>query len=188
MSWLGTTTASTAADYLNVNVPSPDRALAGLAIIHLTPQYDVYTDLADGRFALHNPLHAAMAKGEIPDDDGTVRRALLKNRVSFSPLALPRSGIDEAVYDRLGELFADMPDAKACGSQPPSGEPEPAGGRSTLPRVRSQRLSPYPAFRSHTPSIPSSRRVWRSTFPVELLGSSSLISMKRGIFRYGSCC
>jgi 5'-nucleotidase len=96
-------------DYLNVNVPRPDRDLAGVAVTRPTPQYDMHADLADGRFALHNPLHAGMADGDIPDDEGTDRRALLDDRVSISPLTLPRHGIDASVFDRLGEVFADVP-------------------------------------------------------------------------------
>lgn len=98
------------ADYLNVNVPRPDRSLDGLAVTHPTPEYDMHADLADGRFALHNPLHAEMAAGDIPDDEGTDRRALLRQRISVSPLTLPRSGIDDTVVDRLDALFADVPE------------------------------------------------------------------------------
>jgi 5'-nucleotidase len=95
-------------DYLNVNVPRPDRALAGVAITRPTPRYDMHADLADDRFALHNPLHAGMAEGDIPDEEGTDRRALLDDRVSISPLTLPRHGIDEAVFERLAAVFADV--------------------------------------------------------------------------------
>ncbi|WP_276258853.1 5'/3'-nucleotidase SurE [Haloglomus litoreum] len=100
--------AFTDTDYLNVNVPRPDRDLAGVAVTRPTPQYDMHADLADGRFALHNPLHAGMAEGDIPDDEGTDRRALLEDRVSISPLTLPRHGIDASVFDRLDEVFADV--------------------------------------------------------------------------------
>ena len=97
-------------DYLNVNVPGPDRALAGLSITHPTPVYDMHADLADGRFSLHNPLWAEMASGDIPDEEGTDRRALLADRVSVSPLTLPRSGIDDATVARLDEVFEGVVD------------------------------------------------------------------------------
>ncbi|HKJ58152.1 MAG TPA: 5'/3'-nucleotidase SurE [Halobacteriales archaeon] len=95
-------------DYLNVNVPGPERPLDGLSVTHPTPQYDMHADLADGRFSLHNPLWAEMASGDIPDDEGTDRRALLADRVSVSPLTLPRSGIDDRIVARLDGLFSGV--------------------------------------------------------------------------------
>jgi 5'-nucleotidase len=68
----------------------------------------MHADLADGRFSLHNPLWAGFAAGDIPDEEGTDRRALLDGRVSVSPLTLPRSGIDEAVVERLEAVFAGV--------------------------------------------------------------------------------
>ena len=97
-------------DYLNVNVPGPDHPVSGLSVTHPTPQYDMHADLADGRFALHNPLWAEMASGDIPDEAGTDRRALLDDRVSVSPLTLPRSGVDDATVARLEEAFAGVAD------------------------------------------------------------------------------
>jgi len=95
-------------DYLNVNVPRPDRDLAGVSITCPTAQYDMHADLADGRFSLHNPLWAQMERGDIPDEEGADRHALLENRVSVSPLTLPRSGIDEALVDRLDDVFGGV--------------------------------------------------------------------------------
>jgi 5'-nucleotidase len=101
--------AFAAVDYLNVNVPRPDRSLDGVRITEPTTQYDMHADLADKRFSLHNPLLAAMADGDIPDGVGTDRRALLDDRVSVSPLTLPRTGIDESVRDRLDDLLGEIP-------------------------------------------------------------------------------
>jgi 5'-nucleotidase len=50
-----------------------------------------------------------MARGDIPDDDGTDRRALLDDRASVSPPSLPQSGIDDAVEARLDGLYSDIP-------------------------------------------------------------------------------
>jgi len=96
-------------DYLNVNCPRPDRDLTGLSITHPTPVYDMHADLADGRFSLHNPLWAGFAAGDIPDEEGTDRRALLDERVSVSPLTLPQSGVDDETVARLDEAFAGVP-------------------------------------------------------------------------------
>ncbi len=98
------------ADYLNVNVPRPDRSLAGVAVTDPTDRYDMHADLADGRFSIHNPLWAEMVDGDLPDDDGTDRRALLDDLVSVSPLTLPQGGIDDATRERLDGLFAGLVD------------------------------------------------------------------------------
>ena len=97
-----------AVDYFNANVPRPDRDLQGLSVTHPTPVYDMHADLADGRFSLHNPLWAGFAKGDIPDQEGTDRRALLDNRVSVSPLTLPQSGIDDALVADLEGVFGGV--------------------------------------------------------------------------------
>ncbi|MFB6309716.1 MAG: 5'/3'-nucleotidase SurE [Salinirussus sp.] len=96
------------AEYFNVNVPRPDRPVEGLSVTRPTQVYDMHADLADGRFSLHNPLWADFAAGDIPDDPGTDRRALLNDNVSISPLTLPRSGIDDTALETLGALFEDV--------------------------------------------------------------------------------
>jgi len=95
-------------DYLNVNVPGPARPLDGLSVTRPTPVYDMHADLADGRFSLHNPLWAGMASGDIPDEAGTDRRALLSDRASVSPLTLPESGVDDRIVERLDGLLSGV--------------------------------------------------------------------------------
>ena len=96
------------ADYLNVNVPGPDTEVGGVALTHPTPEYDMHADLTEGGFRLHNPLWAGMAAGDIPDDGGTDRRALLEGKVSISPLSLRAA--DNAEFGNLDALFADVAD------------------------------------------------------------------------------
>jgi len=97
-------------DYLNLNVPRPDRDLAGLSITRPTEVYDMHARLEDGNYRLHNPLWAGMAAGNIPDPGGTDRRALLDDRVSLSPLSLPYDPTDDAVLERLGPVFEGAAD------------------------------------------------------------------------------
>jgi 5'-nucleotidase len=95
---------------LNVNVPRPDRPLAGMSITHPTPDYGMDARFEGGEFRLHNPLWAGMAAREILDSEGTDRRAILDNEVSISPLALPHAPIDDAVLSGLEDVFADVAD------------------------------------------------------------------------------
>jgi 5'-nucleotidase len=94
-----------AVDYLNLNVPRPNRDLDGLAVTRPTEEYDMHARLEDGQYRMHNPLWAGMAAGEIPDPEGSDRRALLDDRVSLSPLTLPYDPTDDAVLERLGAVF-----------------------------------------------------------------------------------
>jgi 5'-nucleotidase len=95
---------------LNVNVPRPDRPLAGVSITRPTPMYGMDARFEDGEFRLHNPLWAGMAAREIPDAEGTDRRAILDEKVSISPLALPHAPIEEAVLSDLEGVFAGVSD------------------------------------------------------------------------------
>lgn len=97
-----------AVDYLNVNVPRPEEPVAGVSLTHPTREYDMHADLADGRYRLHNPLWADMAREDIPDPEGTDRRAVLNGRVSVSPLSLPYAPTDTDVLDGLDGVFTDV--------------------------------------------------------------------------------
>jgi 5'-nucleotidase len=100
-----------AVDYLNVNVPAPDRPLAGVSVTRPTSVYEMHARLEAGRFRLHNPLWAQFAAGDLPDPPGTDRRALAADRASVSPLTLPADDPDDATLDRLGGLFDDLADS-----------------------------------------------------------------------------
>jgi 5'-nucleotidase len=95
------------ADYLNVNVPRPDRELTGLAVTRPTDVYEMDATLEDGRFRLRNPLWEGMATGDIPDPEGTDRRALLSGAASVSPLSVP-STADEGTLAALADVFGDV--------------------------------------------------------------------------------
>jgi 5'-nucleotidase len=56
---------------------------------------------------MHNPLWAGMYAGDIPDPEGTDRRALLDDHASLSPLSLPYARTDDAVLERLEAVFGD---------------------------------------------------------------------------------
>ncbi|WP_290811972.1 5'/3'-nucleotidase SurE [Halovivax sp.] len=94
-------------DYLNVNVPRPDRELAGVAVTRPTEVYEMDAAYRDGRFELTNVLWRDMAAGEIPDPPGTDRRALLEGKVSVSPLSAPYEVRDEPAVRETIEAALD---------------------------------------------------------------------------------
>ncbi len=101
-----------AADYLNVNVPRPDRPLSGVSVTRPTPVYEMRAAFEDGRFRLQNPLWAQMADGDLPDPEGTDRRAIAADRVSVSPLTLPGDDPDDETLSGFSDLFEDVAEAR----------------------------------------------------------------------------
>lgn len=101
-----------AADYLNVNVPRPDRPLEGASVTRPTPVYEMRARFEDGRFRLQNPLWAQMADGDLPDPAGTDRRALASNRASISPLTLPGADPDDETLAEFADLFEGVAEAR----------------------------------------------------------------------------
>ncbi|WP_081985408.1 5'/3'-nucleotidase SurE [Natrinema salifodinae] len=81
-------------DYLNVNVPRPDREPDGVAITRPTRVYEMDATFENGRFRLTNRLWQQMANRDIPDPDDTDRHALLEEQVSISPLRVPYEVVD----------------------------------------------------------------------------------------------
>jgi 5'-nucleotidase len=98
-------------DYLNVNVPRPDRPVDGLSVTRPTPVYEMRAHFENGRFRLQNALWIQMADGDLPDPEGTDRRALAADRVSVSPLTLPGDDPDRSTLAHVEGLFEGAIDA-----------------------------------------------------------------------------
>jgi len=81
-------------DYLNVNVPCPDREPNGYAITRPTRVYEMDATVEDGGFQLTNKLWQQMANRDIPDSEDTDRHAVLEGQVSISPLRIPYEVVD----------------------------------------------------------------------------------------------
>ncbi|QCC58017.1 5'/3'-nucleotidase SurE [Natrinema thermotolerans] len=81
-------------DYLNVNVPRPDREPNGHALTRPTEVYEMDAAFENGRFQLTNRLWQQMANRDIPDGEDTDRHAVLENEVSVSPLRVPYEVVD----------------------------------------------------------------------------------------------
>ncbi|WP_226481643.1 5'/3'-nucleotidase SurE [Natrinema amylolyticum] len=92
-------------DYLNVNVPRPDRDPNGVAITRPTEVYEMDAAFEDGAFQLTNRLWQQMANRDIPDAEDTDRHAVLEEEVSISPLRVPYDVVDTEpvrnVFDRI---------------------------------------------------------------------------------------
>ncbi|WP_408958916.1 5'/3'-nucleotidase SurE [Natrinema sp. 74] len=81
-------------DYLNVNVPRPDRESNGFAVTRPTRVYEMDATHENGGFQLTNRLWQQMANRDIPDPEDTDRHAVLEDAVSISPLRVPYEVVD----------------------------------------------------------------------------------------------
>ena len=94
------------ADYLNVNAPMPGEEPASMAITRPARAYDMdATRDGDGTITLHDRTWEQMASGDVPDPDGTDRRAVLDGDVSVSPLTAPHTTKHHDALDALVEQY-----------------------------------------------------------------------------------
>jgi 5'-nucleotidase len=75
--------------------------------------YDMQARLDDGQYRLHNPLWSGMASGNIPDPEGTDRRAVVEGRVSVSPLTAPHTTEHHEALDAIAETYEPGDDEAA---------------------------------------------------------------------------
>jgi len=91
--------------YLNVNAPiatQPGRPTASLEVTEPSTWYAMTARAGDeGAIRLHDAVWEQMRTGEIPDDRGTARRAVMQGRVSVSPLTAPHT---PTASDRLAPI------------------------------------------------------------------------------------
>ena len=90
-------------DYLNVNVPRPDREPNGFELTRPTTVYEMDATVEDGQFQLTNRLWQQMANRDIPDPDDTDRHALLEERVSISPMRVPFDVVETPAVETILE-------------------------------------------------------------------------------------
>ncbi|WP_302080420.1 5'/3'-nucleotidase SurE [Salinibaculum rarum] len=93
------------ADYLNVNVPVPEQATGEMVVTR--PSHVHRMDAArDGKqVQLQDGIWELMANGEIPDPEGTDRRAIVDGHVSVSPLTAPHTTEHHEALDGLAETY-----------------------------------------------------------------------------------
>jgi 5'-nucleotidase len=96
------------ADYLNVNAPVPqgeDRA--SLEITRPSRVYQMDATREGSDIELHDRIWESMAAGDIPDPEGTDRRAVVDGKVSVSPLTAPHTTEHHEALDALAETYPD---------------------------------------------------------------------------------
>ena len=102
------------ADYLNVNAPmvgrdvSPvDGDTAEMAITRPSTEYQMDAVREGSDVRLHDRIWEKMAAGDIPDPEGTDRRAVVDGKVSVSPLTAPHTTERHEALDALAETYPD---------------------------------------------------------------------------------
>ena len=96
------------AEYLNVNAPLDTTEDAEMRITEPSTLYDM-TARPDGddRITLHDGVWERMREGNLPDPEGTDRRAVVEGHVSVSPLLAPHPTMHHEALDGLAAAYRD---------------------------------------------------------------------------------
>jgi 5'-nucleotidase len=95
------------AEYLNVNAPLHHEGddPAPIEITEPSTLYDMRAERDGERISLTDNVWARMRDGDLPDPQGTDRRAIVEGRVSVSPLTAPHSTQHHEALDALAETY-----------------------------------------------------------------------------------
>jgi len=95
------------AEYLNVNAPihHENDNPAPIEITEPSTLYDMRAERQGERISLTDNVWARMRDGDIPDPEGTDRRAIVEGRVSVSPLTAPHTTQHHEALDALAETY-----------------------------------------------------------------------------------
>ena len=99
-------------DYLNVNAPIPEKCPGERAEMEVTVPSKVYQMDAvreEGKegITLRDHIWQRMAEGDVPDPEGSDRRAVVEGRVSVSPLTAPHTTELHETLDSLAATYLD---------------------------------------------------------------------------------
>ncbi|ELZ85935.1 acid phosphatase [Haloferax elongans ATCC BAA-1513] len=95
-------------DYLNVNAPMRSTGTpADMEVTHPSEMYDMTAEFENGSVRLHDRIWERMRSGDIPDPDGTDRRAVIDGKVSVSPLTAPHTTQHHEALDALAETYIE---------------------------------------------------------------------------------
>jgi 5'-nucleotidase len=95
------------ADYLNVNAPIRNEGddPAPMEITEPSTLYDMRAERDGERISLRDNVWRRMREDDIPDPQGTDRRAVVEGRVSVSPLTAPHTTEHHEALDALAETY-----------------------------------------------------------------------------------
>jgi 5'-nucleotidase len=93
------------ADYLNINAPTTRIYTGEMTITRPSLVYEVAAERTGDQIDIVNPIWEKLASGDIPDSEGTDRRAIIEGKISVSPLQAPQ--ITEP-SEQLDELAAEF--------------------------------------------------------------------------------
>ena len=97
-------------DYLNVNAPIPEKCPSGHTEMEVTYPSEVYemdavSEEDEEGITLRDHIWQRMAEGNVPDPEGSDRRAVVEGRVSVSPLTAPHTTEHHETLDALAETY-----------------------------------------------------------------------------------
>ncbi|MFB6122069.1 MAG: 5'/3'-nucleotidase SurE [Haloferacaceae archaeon] len=93
------------AEYLNVNAPLPGDDPAPMEITTPSTLYDMRAESNGETVRLHDYVWERMRDGDIPDPEGTDRRAIVDGKISVSPLTAPHTTEHHEALDALAETY-----------------------------------------------------------------------------------
>ncbi|MFB6118587.1 5'/3'-nucleotidase SurE [Halosegnis sp.] len=96
------------ADYLNVNCPVPGDEPAPMVVTRPSHVYDMGAERDGDTVHIVDRIWERMAAGDVPDPEGTDRRAVMEGAISVSPLTAPHT---TERHDALDGLTAGYDDA-----------------------------------------------------------------------------
>lgn len=94
------------ADYLNVNVPMSAEGPCEMEITEPSSVYAMDAVIDEEHVVLRDRIFDRIDNGNVPDPDGTDRRAVLDGRVSISPLTAPHSMNHHEALDELAAEYS----------------------------------------------------------------------------------
>ncbi|MFB6233460.1 MAG: 5'/3'-nucleotidase SurE [Haloarculaceae archaeon] len=95
------------ADYLNVNAPVTEQATGEMAVTRPTHVNEMEATRDGETVSLVDNIWGMLADGDVPDPEGTDRRAIVEGRVSVSPLTAPHTTERHESLDGLAEAYPD---------------------------------------------------------------------------------
>jgi len=95
------------ADYLNVNAPAVEDVDGSPEMVVTDPSklYAMSASFEDGSIRLEDQVWQRMQSGDIPDENGTDRRAVVDGEISVSPLTAPHTVERHPRLDQLAETY-----------------------------------------------------------------------------------